>query len=58
MMWGRMASCAPVGNRRYAARFHSSKRVANPLQVANLPHRKATRSQHCEQGFYDVPNSR
>jgi GNAT superfamily N-acetyltransferase len=32
--WGRMASCAPVVNRR-------SGRVANPPQVSNLPHKAA-----------------
>jgi hypothetical protein len=37
-MWGRMASCAPVANRRCVTCFQSSKRIANPLQVANLPH--------------------
>jgi N-acetylglutamate synthase-like GNAT family acetyltransferase len=34
LMWGRMASCAPVVNRR-------SGRVANPPQVDNLPHKAA-----------------
>jgi hypothetical protein len=32
-LWGRMASCAPVVNRRHT-------RVANPPQVDNLPHRQ------------------
>ncbi len=41
-MWGRMASCAPVGNRRYAVCLYSTKRVNNPLQVANLPHKALT----------------
>jgi hypothetical protein len=31
---GRIASCAPVGSRRCPDR----RRVANPPQVANLPH--------------------
>jgi hypothetical protein len=39
-MWGGMASCAPVGNRRFVAFFDGAKRVVNPLQVANLPHKK------------------
>ena len=37
-MWGRMASCAPVGYRRVASRLQCSRRVGNPPQVANLPH--------------------
>jgi hypothetical protein len=36
-LWGRIASCAPVCNRRCTTRFASlGKQVAN--QVANLPH--------------------
>jgi hypothetical protein len=38
-LWGRMESCAPVGNRRCVARFASfGRRGSNPPQVANLPH--------------------
>jgi hypothetical protein len=37
---GRMAFCAPVGNRRYVACFDGAKRVINPLQVTNLSHKK------------------
>jgi hypothetical protein len=33
-LWGRMPSCAPVGNRRFR------KRVTNPTQVSNLPHQQ------------------
>ncbi len=36
-MWGRMASCAPVGNRRYAACFHQSK-----YQKATQPRGRCT----------------
>ncbi len=37
--WGRMASCAPVANRRLADLLTKDyRRVTNPLQVANLPH--------------------
>ena len=38
-LWGRMASCAPVGNRRWTAGWAGAeRRVTNPPQVANLPH--------------------
>ena len=41
-MWGRMASCAPVANRRPADLWtEDSRRVTNPPQVANLPHSPA-----------------
>jgi hypothetical protein len=33
-LWGRMASCAPIGNRRKRGRF-----TIGP-QVANLPHKQ------------------
>lgn len=33
-LWGRMESCATVGNRRWTGR-----RVTNPPQVFNLPHK-------------------
>src|SRR5579859_7800312 len=36
-LWGRMQSCAPVGNRRCTARFTSlGRRVSNPPRVASL----------------------
>jgi hypothetical protein len=35
-----IASCAPVGNRRWTDSFASvGRRVANPPQVVNLPHK-------------------
>jgi len=38
-LWGRMASCAPVANRRWMQHFVSAdRRVSNPPQVGNLPH--------------------
>src|SRR5690242_8240208 len=38
-LWGRMASCAPVGNRRSTAcRASFERRFTNPPHVANLPH--------------------
>jgi len=41
-LWGRMASCAPVANRRPADLWtEDSRRVTNPPQVANLPHSPA-----------------
>src|ERR1022692_5277706 len=39
-LWGSLASCAPVGNRR-------NGRVDNPLQVNNLPHIEAHRCEQC-----------
>jgi hypothetical protein len=42
VLWGRMASFAPVGNRRWTADFVSlDRRVTNPPQVVNLPHKRA-----------------
>src|ERR1700690_2123432 len=39
-LWGRMASCAPVANRSQADLLSEDyRRVTNPPQVANLPHR-------------------
>src|SRR5207302_10418826 len=39
-VWGRMASCAPVGNRRCTCGPASfGRRVTNPPQVSNLPHK-------------------
>jgi hypothetical protein len=40
-LWGRMISCAPVGNRRSSAWQESGGGLNNPPQVANvanLPH--------------------
>jgi len=37
-VWGRLAACAPIGNRRPALVFNSFRRVNNPPQVSNLPH--------------------
>ncbi len=38
-LWGRMASCAPVANRRLPDMFaEGGRRVTNPPQVNNLPH--------------------
>src|SRR5450759_1116984 len=34
-LWGSLASCARVGNRRF-------RRVANPPQVDNLPHKSGS----------------
>jgi hypothetical protein len=42
-MWGRMASCAPVGSRRYPPCFRSSKGVTDPLQVEDARMRKQCR---------------
>jgi hypothetical protein len=41
-LWGRMESCAPVANQRCTARLASfGRRVTNPPQVSNLPHKLA-----------------
>jgi hypothetical protein len=39
--WGWMVSSAPVGNRRWTA-ICQRRRVTNPPQVANLPHKACT----------------
>jgi len=42
VLWGRMASCAAIGNRRSSSSYTGSRRpIANRPQINNLPH-KAT----------------
>jgi glycosyltransferase involved in cell wall biosynthesis len=39
-LWGRMASCAAVGNRRYSDVDRTRRPITNRPQVTNLPHNR------------------